>query len=169
MLKECSIWSIFKNHHSGERLIFLTISKKVDKIPVVNFWYCVNLKPEPQKQLGTLGPHKSHRGFNAICLSNTFFLNCASKLIDQSLADVTATEATAISTPLDKVPLWTVPIGEEPMTLLKSSQAVSSSDLLRFGTPAMQIPNHILDDLNHPVQILYHLTWLIFHLSKANF
>lgn len=40
------------------------------------------------------------------------------------MADVAAREATAISTPLDNVPLYTVPIGEEvPITLLKSSQA----------------------------------------------
>ena len=57
--------------------------------------------------------------------------------MDHLSNDVTVlTDATAISTPLDRVPLYTVPMGEVPITLLKSSQAVSSSDLLSFGTPA---------------------------------
>lgn len=59
------------------------------------------------------------------------------------MADATETEATAISTPLDNVPLYTVPIGEEPITLLKSSQAASSSDLLSFGTPEMNNHNRL--------------------------
>jgi hypothetical protein len=50
---------------------------------------------------------------------------------------MTETEATAISTPLDKVPLYKVPIGELPITLLKSSHAASRSDLFSFGTPEM--------------------------------
>ena len=75
---------------------------------------------------------------------NTFFLNCVSKFFDQSLADFTGTEATAISTPLDSVPLYTLPIVEEPITLLKSSQAASSSDLFSFRTPEMQVIVHIL-------------------------
>lgn len=61
--------------------------------------------------------------------------------MDQSLEDFTAIEVTAISTPLDKVPLYTVPMDEEPITLLKSSHAVSSSDFLRLGTPETQMPN----------------------------
>lgn len=70
---------------------------------------------------------------------NTFFKNCSSKFSDQSLADVAATEATAISTPFDNVPLYSVPIDEESITLLKSSQAVTSSVLLRFGTPETKL------------------------------
>lgn len=86
--------------------------------------------------LGIVTPNS----INQCCLvgffcTSTFFKNCTSKFSDQSLADVAATEATAISTPLDNVPLYSVPIDEESITLLKSSQAVSSSDLLSFGTP----------------------------------
>lgn len=66
---------------------------------------------------------------------NTFFLNWVSKVLVQLLDNVTETEATAISTPLDKVPLYNVPIGELPITLLKSSHAASRSDLFSFGTP----------------------------------
>lgn len=64
-----------------------------------------------------------------------FFLNCDSIFFGQLLADATIREVTAISTPLDSVPLYTVPIEEEPITLLKSSQAALSSALLSFGTP----------------------------------
>ena len=67
--------------------------------------------------------------------NDTFFLNCASKVFDQSFDDVAETEATAISTPLDKVPLYILPMGEVPITLLKSSHAASISDLFSFGTP----------------------------------
>lgn len=75
---------------------------------------------------------------------STLFLNCNSKSLLHSMADVAAREATAISTPLDNVPLYTVPIGEEvPITLLKSSQAAWISDLLRFGTPEMRISYHV--------------------------
>ena len=56
-------------------------------------------------------------------------------LLVHSLAEAVATEATAISTPVDSVPLHNVPIGQDPMTLLKSSQAASISDRFSFGTP----------------------------------
>lgn len=79
---------------------------------------------------------------------NTFFKNCSSKFSDQSLADVAATEATAISTPFDNVPLYSVPIDEESITLLKSSQAVTSSVLLRFGIPETKTSNQYLQTQN---------------------
>lgn len=64
-----------------------------------------------------------------------FFLKCASHFLDQSLGDVLVVETTAISTPLESVPLYMVYSGSEPMTLLKSSHAASSSALLSAGTP----------------------------------
>jgi len=45
------------------------------------------------------------------------------------------TKATAISTPPDKVPLYSIPMGELPITLLKSSHAASRSDLFNFCAP----------------------------------
>ena len=48
-------------------------------------------------------------------------------------------EATAISTPLDKVPLYIVKPSKVATILLKSSQAVSSSGLFSLGTPAVLI------------------------------
>lgn len=70
-----------------------------------------------------------------ICMKITLFLKRLSRCFDQSLTEGGATEATAISTPLDNVPLYIVPDEVEPITLLKSSQAASSSDLFSFGTP----------------------------------
>lgn len=70
---------------------------------------------------------------------HTLFLKRLSRCFDQSLAEVAVTEATAISTPLDSVPLYTVPNDVEPITLLKSSQAASSSDLFSFGTPEFKL------------------------------
>lgn len=57
------------------------------------------------------------------------------------MAEVATRDIAAISTPLENVPLYMVPIDDDPMTLLKSSQAVTSSDLFRFGIPAMEILN----------------------------
>lgn len=68
----------------------------------------------------------------------TFILNCASRSVDHSSIDLTAMVTTAISAPFDKVPLYIVPNEDDPTKLLKSSHAVSSSDLLSFGTPAMR-------------------------------
>lgn len=73
-----------------------------------------------------------------IGLKFTFFLNRSSKVFDQYLRDVTAVDVTAISTPLDRVPLYTIPSENVPIILLKSSQASKSSDLLSFGTPEMK-------------------------------
>lgn len=36
MLKEASIWSILKHHHSYENVILLTVAKKIDKVLVVH-------------------------------------------------------------------------------------------------------------------------------------
>lgn len=72
----------------------------------------------------------------------TFFLNCSSKVFDQSSRDFTAIDVTAISTPLDRVPLYTVPSENEPIMLLKSSQAATISDRLSFGTPEMENLKH---------------------------
>lgn len=65
----------------------------------------------------------------------TFFRKAVSECTDQSSRELIVVEMTAISTPLDSVPLYT--INESPLVimLLKSSHAVSSSDLFSFGTP----------------------------------
>lgn len=77
-----------------------------------------------------------------IWVLHALFLNWVSKFFDQSSADFTAVDVTAISTPLDRVPLYTVPSDKEPIILLKSSQAVTSSDRWSFGTPRMQTLKH---------------------------
>jgi hypothetical protein len=64
-----------------------------------------------------------------------FLLYRDSHSFDQSSADVTKLDATAISTPLDKVPLYSVQVDVQPIILLKSSHAVSSSDRFNAGTP----------------------------------
>lgn len=70
-------------------------------------------------------------------ISSTFFLNANSACFDHALVEAIAVEATQISTPLDKVPLYKVatPLCVVIM-LLKSSHAVSSSALFNLGTPA---------------------------------
>lgn len=65
----------------------------------------------------------------------TFLRKYSSEHLDQSLVDVAAADVTAISTPLDNVPLNIVQSGKVPIILLKSSQAVSSSARLSFGAP----------------------------------
>lgn len=72
---------------------------------------------------------------------NTFFRKCSCESFDHSLEDAIPVDVTAISTPLDRVPLYTVPVANEQIILLKSSQAASSSDLLSFGTPE----SHVLE------------------------
>lgn len=67
----------------------------------------------------------------------TFFLNWDSNGFDQSFEDVIRVEATAISTPLERVPLYNLQSGKEPIMLLKSSQAISISDLFNVDTPTM--------------------------------
>ena len=37
MLKKCSIWSVFKDHCSGEGIIFLTVPKQIHEILVAYF------------------------------------------------------------------------------------------------------------------------------------
>lgn len=59
-----------------------------------------------------------------------------SELFDQFLAEVIVVDATAISTPLESVPLYEMQPSPVSMILLKSSQAVSSSDRFSLGTPA---------------------------------
>lgn len=51
-------------------------------------------------------------------------------------------EVTAISTPLDRVPLYTMLPSSVLIMLLKSSQAVSSSGRFSFGTPELFV--HII-------------------------
>ena len=75
-----------------------------------------------------------------IALHVTLFLNCSSELSDQSLAESAEVETTAISTPLDRVPLYSMHSDEEPITLMKSSHAVWSSVLPREGTPVHKVP-----------------------------
>jgi len=55
--------------------------------------------------------------------------------MDQSSRELIVVEITAISTPLDSVPLYTIYESPLVIMLLKSSHAVSSSDLFSFGTP----------------------------------
>lgn len=55
---------------------------------------------------------------------------------------MTIVDVTAISTPFDSVPLYNVQFDKEPIMLLKSSQAVSSSDRLNAGTPAKEAHIH---------------------------
>jgi hypothetical protein len=69
----------------------------------------------------------------------TFLRYAISALFDQSLEEVTAVDATEISTPLDSVPLYAVKPLKVSMILLKSSQAVSSSDRFSLGTPVFHI------------------------------
>uniref|UniRef100_A0A7C9EW79 Uncharacterized protein n=1 Tax=Opuntia streptacantha TaxID=393608 RepID=A0A7C9EW79_OPUST len=68
-----------------------------------------------------------------------FFLNCLSKFLDQPLADVTGRDITAISIPLESVPLYIFPKEDGPMMLLKSSQAVSSSAFFKLGIPSTKL------------------------------
>ena len=56
-------------------------------------------------------------------------------LFDQSFEDLILVETTAISTPLESVPLYMVESSELSTMLLKSSQAVSSSPRFNLGTP----------------------------------
>lgn len=77
--------------------------------------------------------------FGKIWFFYTFFLNWASNFFDQSSGDVTALDVTAISTPLERVPLYTIPSEKEPIILLKSSQAASSSGRWSFGTPEFKL------------------------------
>lgn len=85
--------------------------------------------------LGVIRNGKISRMMNLLA-SLTFFLNANSARFDHTDAEAIAVEATAISTPLDKVPLYIV---AKPscvvIMLLKSSQAVSSSGLFNLGTP----------------------------------
>lgn len=67
--------------------------------------------------------------------SQTFFLKCISARFDQSFADAIVVDATAISTPLDNVPLKIVQFGKVQIILLKSSQAVTNSARFNLGTP----------------------------------
>lgn len=46
---------------------------------------------------------------------------------------------TAISTPLERVPLYMLPSEKHPIILLKSSQAATSSDRFSFGTPERNV------------------------------
>lgn len=80
--------------------------------------------------------------FFRIISFSTFSLNCVSRFLDQSLDAAVEKDITAISTPLDKVPLYKVPTAVEPITLLKSSHADSSSALLSFGTPETRNKNY---------------------------
>ena len=45
-------------------------------------------------------------------------------------------DVTTISTPFDRVPLYIMLLGEDPMTLLNSSHTASKSTRFNFGTPA---------------------------------
>ena len=69
----------------------------------------------------------------------TFFRKAISERFDQSLEEEIPVDATAISTPLDSVPLYTVQSSRVLIILLKSSHAVSSSVRFSFGTPSFQI------------------------------
>lgn len=67
---------------------------------------------------------------------DTLFLNCASAIADHPYACFISVDATAISAPHGRVPLYNVHPGSVPITLLKSSHAVSSSDRLNEAMPA---------------------------------
>ena len=71
----------------------------------------------------------------------TFFRYAISAFFDQSLEEATVVEATQISTPLDRVPLYAVKPSNVSMILLKSSQAVSSSGRFNLGTPIFHTTN----------------------------
>ena len=71
------------------------------------------------------------------------FRYAISEPFDQALEDLINTDATAISTPLDSVPLYTVQPSRVSIILLKSSQAVSSSDRFNLGTPVFHICTRI--------------------------
>lgn len=73
---------------------------------------------------------------------STFCLNRASCTHDQSSLDLVATSVTAISIPLDSLPLYNVQSGKEPRILLKSSQALSISSRLSDDTPAYRKNNN---------------------------
>lgn len=82
--------------------------------------------------------HNAHHIFLEIkTFQVTFFLNWDSNGFDQSFEDVIRVEATAISTPLERVPLYNLQSGKEPIMLLKSSQAISISDIFNVDTPTM--------------------------------
>lgn len=72
-------------------------------------------------------------------IASTFFRYAFSAFLDQSFKEVSVVDATAISTPLDSVPLYTMQPSIVLIILLKSSHAVSSSDRFNLGTPATHI------------------------------
>lgn len=69
----------------------------------------------------------------------TFFRYAISEFFVHSLEVLINVEATAISTPLDSVPLYTMQPSKVSIILLKSSQAVSSSGRFNLGTPVFHI------------------------------
>lgn len=73
----------------------------------------------------------------------TFLLNSLSAQFDHCRDDLIEVDKTAISTPLDSIPLYIKHPEKVSIILLKSSQAVCSSVEFSLGTPALQIQLHI--------------------------
>lgn len=82
-----------------------------------------------------------------LCISHkpcfTFFRKHISERLDHSLSEAADAEITAISTPLESVPLYMVHPPWLSIMLLNSSHAVSSSFRFRFGTPKNLINPHL--------------------------
>lgn len=143
MFKKCPVWSIFKHHHPSKRLFFLTIAKEVHEVLVIHFGQCRDL--ETKINITRLRPCTKQSNCQQECKDSsihTWFLKWASYSSDHSTADVTIVDVTAISTPLESVPLYNEQLDKEPIMLLNCSHAVSSSNRRSDGTPAIDACNH---------------------------
>lgn len=153
MLKEGSTRCILKHHHPNKGFILLTVANKIDKVLMIQPWQCINLQKIKNKihQYTEKREKKRAWDISAQCIScwswvfqwpqkkETFFRYAISEFFVHSLEVLINVEATAISTPLDSVPLYTMQPSKVSIILLKSSQAVSSSGRFNLGTPVFHI------------------------------
>lgn len=59
MFKERAIWSILKNHHSGERILLLAVTNKIKEIFVVQPGQGINLGNEKKLEIVSFGVYNS--------------------------------------------------------------------------------------------------------------
>lgn len=141
MLKKCPIWSILKHHHPSKRLFFLAITNEVHEVLVIHFWQCGYLEKKPilidqEHVINKMTVNRKVRW------EDTLFLKWISFCSDQFSQEVRTLDVTAISVPLESVPLHNVQFDREPIMLLNCSQAVSSSERLSKGTPVNNRNNY---------------------------
>jgi hypothetical protein len=134
MLEEGTTRSVLEDHNSCERLVACAVTKQVQHVLVVHSGQDRYLKQE-----------------------RLMFSKVRHTTLQQTiaLAELTEVETTAISTPLDRVPLYSVQPDEELLTLMKSSQAACSSALPREGTPehTQYVQHHISNC--HAAKLIY--------------